>query len=88
MYSSYGVLRHCTVSYNKALSSSGGGIYINYVYSSTTPVVSNCLIANNSSRSYGSGIYANSNMAIVNSTIVNNAAMMCLSKLGFHVFFF
>ena len=73
---SYGILRYCTVSYNYAYDY-GGGVYVYNASNANSygNAISNCLIANNTSRYNGGGVYnRSSNTVIANSTIVNNAS--------------
>ena len=74
VYAYYTKVSRCEISYNKTTSSSGqgGGIYVNYS-NTGRDIISNCLIANNTSAN-GAGVYAYNNVKISNSTIVNNAA--------------
>ena len=72
LYSSYAFVRHCIFTHNHT-NYNGGAIYINSA-SLTEPLITNCLIANNTAAN-GGGIYSYSSYAgVENSTIVNNLA--------------
>ena len=76
LYSQFAVARHCVFTHNYAMYS-GGGVYMTfYVNMSNNAAISNCLVANNTVESGGSGgiyLYAyNYGGTIENTTVVNN----------------
>ena len=73
----YAVIRYCTITHNYAQSSYGGGVYVYYGNSNACYVLSNCLIANNTSDYRGGGIYSTgyATTTIDHCTVVNNESV-------------
>ena len=86
VYAYYTRLSRCEVSYNTS-SSNGAGVYVQYA-SVDRDVISNCLIANNTSNSSsGAGIYMSSKTKIQSSTIVNNKNKNTYSGAGVYAYY-
>ena len=87
VYSGYAQIRHCFITHNYPQTNNnytnGGGVFIaNAGNNSGQHAISNCLIANNSSKYYGGVYITGSNAYIDNTTIVNNSALNSPSNGG------
>ena len=70
IYIYYSTVSSSAITYNTS-NGEGGGMALYYSYSNSVPI-SNCLVANNTSESYGAGIYSYGANRLNNMTIVNN----------------
>lgn len=88
VYSDYAQIRYCSITHNYSNTSNyysyGGGVYVSSADDySGRHTISNCLIANNTSKYYGGVFIGSSNVYIDNTTIVNNSAINSTSNGGY-----